>query len=73
VDQVPEWGYLAMKLYAKHLAYQAIAHPEAYNMYRAFEAEIAKLQKYVNPRTAPQLALVEGIYDEEDGVTPPRS
>jgi len=53
VDQVPEWAYLAVRLYAKFLAYQAIAHPETEKIYVDWDAEIKKLQQYANPRSRP--------------------
>ena len=72
VDQVPEWAYLAVKLYAKHLAFQAISHPETVPMYKAWEAEIKKLQNHTDPRTNPKrIQVVEGAYDEEDSGSEP--
>jgi hypothetical protein len=53
VDQVPEFAYFALKLFAKHLAYQAIAHPDTEKIYASWDAEIKKLQQYVNPRKQP--------------------
>jgi hypothetical protein len=59
VDQVPEWAYLSVQLYAHYLAYQAIAHPDTEKLYVSWDQEIKKLQQYANPRSHPQFPTEE--------------